>query len=149
MHLHSLNLSGFKREPMGDELDPSPHDLHIESFQPHGYFPTNKANVISMLSMSALLQIYSSWWLLASAAVAIYIARKVQAYQRLSAFNGPLGVGFTNFSHSWAFLTWRSHLWYKEVCDKYGKLDCASLVNATQSINAEERSRRNRASWSQ
>ena len=113
--------------------------------KPHGYFPA-KANATSTLSMSALC---SPSWLLAAAAVAIYIAHKVQAYRGLSAFTGPLGVGFTNFSHSWAFLTWRSHLWYDEVCDKYGKLDCASLVNATRSINAEERYRRHRASWAQ
>jgi hypothetical protein len=72
--------------------------------------------------MGALLQqIYSPFWLLVSAALAFYVARKIQTHRRLSAFKGPLGVGFTNFWHCWSFLTWRSHLWYQEICDKYGK----------------------------
>jgi hypothetical protein len=68
-----------------------------------------------------LQQVYSPLWLLASVVLAVYVAHKFRACRRLSAFKGPFGVGFSNFWHSWAFLTWRSHLWYEEVCDKYGK----------------------------
>ncbi|RYP00465.1 hypothetical protein DL766_004697 [Monosporascus sp. MC13-8B] len=72
--------------------------------------------------MEALSQLYDLWWLLASAMLALYVAHKIQTYRRLSAFKGPLGVGLTEFWHSWAFLTWKSHLWYKEVCDRYGPI---------------------------
>ncbi|RYP72212.1 hypothetical protein DL771_004342 [Monosporascus sp. 5C6A] len=72
--------------------------------------------------MDALSQLYDFWWLLASAMLALYVSRKIQTYQRLSAFKGPLGVGLTEFWHSWAFLSWKSHLWYKEVCDRYGPI---------------------------
>jgi len=62
------------------------------------------------------------WWALAIFFLALYVGRKIQAYRRLSAFKGPFGVGFTSFSHSWSFLTWRSHLFYKEVIDEHGPI---------------------------
>ncbi|RYP05775.1 hypothetical protein DL764_003592 [Monosporascus ibericus] len=72
--------------------------------------------------MDALSQLYDLWWLLASATLALYVYHKVQTYRRLSAFKGPLGVGLTEFWHTWAFLTWKSHLWYNEVCDRHGPI---------------------------
>ncbi|KAK5655696.1 hypothetical protein OQA88_5629 [Cercophora sp. LCS_1] len=62
------------------------------------------------------------WWALGFSILALYLGHKIQGYRRLSSFKGPFGVGFTSFSHSWSFLTWRSHLFYEEVCDQYGTI---------------------------
>jgi hypothetical protein len=67
------------------------------------------------------------WWVLAVSLLVLYVGRKIHAHRRLSAFKGPFGVGFSSFSHSWSFLTWRSHLFYRDVIDKYGELCLLTL----------------------
>ncbi|KAK4206779.1 cytochrome P450 [Rhypophila decipiens] len=76
-----------------------------------------------MASPALLAQVHDHrWWLLVVSFIALYAVRKIQTYRRLSAFKGPFGVGFTSFWHSWSFLTWRSHLFYKEIIDEYGPI---------------------------
>ncbi|KAM7182700.1 Cytochrome P450 [Rhypophila sp. PSN 637] len=76
-----------------------------------------------MASPALLAQVHDHRWLLLVVSfIALYAVSKIHTYRRLSAFKGPFGVGFTSFWHSWSFLTWRSHLFYKEVIDEYGEL---------------------------
>jgi hypothetical protein len=70
--------------------------------------------------MGVLLQIYELRWLLASAVLVYYLGSKIRTYRRLKAFKGPFGTGFSEIPHTRALLSFKAHLWYKEVCDKYG-----------------------------
>lgn len=71
--------------------------------------------------MEAIRLLLELRWLIASAALAVYVTAKLRAYYRLRAFKGPFGVGFTNFWHTRAYLRLDSHLWYRDVCEKYGE----------------------------
>jgi len=75
--------------------------------------------------MGLLVQIHDIWWVLASVAVAAYISSKIRAYRRLRAFKGPFSTGFSEIWHSRVLLGLRSHVKYKEVCDKYGAYQCS------------------------
>jgi len=68
------------------------------------------------------------WLVLAVSCITLYVGYKIQAFRRLSAFEGPLGVGFTSIPHSWSFLTGRSHLFYREAIDAYGELTTPSGI---------------------
>jgi len=61
------------------------------------------------------------WWLLTSLAF-VYLARVIYAYYRLSAFQGPLGVGFSEIPHSRRLFSMTAGQWYEEVADKYGPI---------------------------
>ena len=70
--------------------------------------------------MGLVNDVYALRWQLAAATAAVYALTKFRAYWRLRAFKGPLGSGFTNFWHTRSLLRWNSHLWYDDVCSKYG-----------------------------
>ncbi|TLS26464.1 hypothetical protein PpBr36_05515 [Pyricularia pennisetigena] len=72
--------------------------------------------------MGVFAQLYEQRWGLAVLAVGFYLATKIHAYFKLSAFKGPVGVGFFNLWNSWAFLSRQSHLKYKEACEEYGSI---------------------------
>ncbi|RDW87449.1 hypothetical protein BP5796_03143 [Coleophoma crateriformis] len=55
-------------------------------------------------------------------AVAGYVVRLWSQYNRLKAFKGPLGTGFTNLWLVKAVLGLNTHLEYYNVCKKYGPL---------------------------
>jgi len=94
--------------------------------------------------MGLLVQIHDLWWVLASVAVAVYIGSKIRTYRRLRAFRGPFSTGFSELWHSRVLLGLRSHVKYKEVCDKYGAYQCAQLVLRAA---AEPTRGRGRGSW--
>jgi hypothetical protein len=71
--------------------------------------------------MAILVQLYEARWLLLSAVLAIYAGNKYRKYQRLAQFKGPFSTGWSEFWHSWTILTFRSHLIYYDVTEKYGK----------------------------
>ena len=70
--------------------------------------------------MAFLAQLHEAGWLLIVVALVLYIADKYRRYLRLRAFKGPFGTGWSELWHSSTILSLRSHLIYKEVCDKYG-----------------------------
>ncbi|TDZ54681.1 Cytochrome P450 monooxygenase lolP1 [Colletotrichum trifolii] len=72
--------------------------------------------------MSLSAQLYSLRWVLAAVLFAIYAAKKVQTYNRLKAFRGPVSSGWSEAWHAWAILSFKSHLKYDEVCKKYGPI---------------------------
>ncbi len=86
--------------------------------------PLQASRSSGLPSMAIVAQIFDLRWLFGSVLLTLYVIHKIRSYRRLSAFGGPFGVGFTNFWHTKALLTWRSHLWYKEVCDKHGEFRC-------------------------
>ena len=71
--------------------------------------------------MSVLLAGYSVRWLLSFLGLAIYVVTKIRTYNRLRAFKGPFSTGFSEFWRAKAYLGLKSHLAYRDVCDKYGK----------------------------
>ncbi len=78
--------------------------------------------------MGLLVQIRDLWLLLASAALTVYLGSKIRTYYRLSAFKGPFGKGFSELWHTRALLSLKSHVKYKEVCDKYGTFCLVMLL---------------------
>ena len=70
--------------------------------------------------MAILAQIYDFRWALALVGLAAIVVSKIHTYYRLSHIKGPSGTGFTNLWHSRALLSCKSHIKYKEACDKYG-----------------------------
>lgn len=71
--------------------------------------------------MALLAEIYSFRWLLVAVVAAAYAVSKYRAYQRLAAFKGPFGTGWSNIWHSSWILSKHSHLAYVDVNDKYGE----------------------------
>jgi hypothetical protein len=71
--------------------------------------------------MSLLAHLYSSRWLLLTAAFALYAAIKYRKYQRLRHFDGPSGTGLFELWHTRTMLGPQTYLMYKAVNDKYGK----------------------------
>ncbi|KAM7221203.1 Pisatin demethylase [Rhypophila decipiens] len=72
--------------------------------------------------MAILETIYENRWPLAAAAVAIYLARMLYTYYRLSQFKGPFGVGFSETPHSWQISKPDTHEWYRHVTETYGPI---------------------------
>lgn len=70
--------------------------------------------------MTLLSQLYSFRWALIGFLLAFYVGRKIQTYNRLKAFKGPFSSGWFELWHSFAILSFKSHLKYDEVCRKYG-----------------------------
>ncbi|KAH7095544.1 putative cytochrome P450 monooxygenase [Paraphoma chrysanthemicola] len=73
-------------------------------------------------TMSFLVQLYFSRWLLAAISTILYIIWKYRAYKRLAAFKGPFSTGWSEIWHTHAILTMQSHLKYKEINDRYGPI---------------------------
>ncbi|KAH6026409.1 hypothetical protein HBI54_239890 [Parastagonospora nodorum] len=72
--------------------------------------------------MSILTELYTLRFLLTSAAVLVYVATKIHAYRRLSAFKGPFSTGWCEVWHSSRIISVDSHLAYQAVNDKYGPI---------------------------
>ncbi|TLD20323.1 hypothetical protein PspLS_08745 [Pyricularia sp. CBS 133598] len=72
--------------------------------------------------MGVFAQLCDQRWGLAVLAVGFYLFTKIHAYSKLRAFKGPVGAGFFNHWNSWALLSKKSHLKYKEVCEEYGSI---------------------------
>ncbi|KAK4443291.1 cytochrome P450 [Podospora aff. communis PSN243] len=72
--------------------------------------------------MGIVTDIYEIRWAVASAIIALYVIVKIRAYRRLSAFDGPFSVGFSNFLFSKALINFNFHLWHKDVIDKHGPI---------------------------
>jgi hypothetical protein len=66
--------------------------------------------------------IFERKWPLLGTLLALYLARKIFIYQRLSHFKGPWAVGFSNIPHSWRLYLMDCHFWYVDLCKKHGKL---------------------------
>lgn len=97
--------------------------------------------IINFDAMAVVADIYAQRWQLAAALVVAYALIKFRAYWRLRAFRGPPGSGFTNFWHTRAFLEWNSHLWYDEICSKYGmcrtsRYESAMLLGRTEDVKS-------------
>jgi hypothetical protein len=60
-------------------------------------------------------------WLLPLLLMVAYAANQTRKYHRLSQFKGPYSTGWSELPHIYAIVTYRSHLWYKEVTDRYGE----------------------------
>ncbi|KAK1831030.1 cytochrome P450 [Podospora conica] len=61
-------------------------------------------------------------WPLLGTLLALYLARKIYVYQRLSDFNGPWAAGFSHIPHSWRLYLMDCHFWYDELCKKHGPI---------------------------
>ncbi|KAB8238143.1 cytochrome P450 [Aspergillus alliaceus] len=61
-------------------------------------------------------------WLIAGGLFTFYIVKKIQTYNRLRHFNGPVSCRFTNFLHTKAVLSLECERWYKEMNDQYGSI---------------------------
>lgn len=72
--------------------------------------------------MALSTQLYDLRWVLAIVVVTVYAAFKYRTYQRLAAFKGPFSTGWCEAWHSYWIMGTRSHLAYKDVNDKYGKI---------------------------
>ncbi len=79
--------------------------------------------------MGLLLQFYELRWMLAVAGLAFYAIAKIRTYNRLKAFKGPFSTGFSELWHTRVVMSTKSHLIYKDVCDKYG-MSASSLSTA-------------------
>ena len=113
----SLTDTVLAREGMPPALIPSHPSLDPTAIP--SLTASNDQHTISP-AMGLFVQIHDIWWVLASVAVAVYIGSKIRAYRRLRAFKGPFSTGFSELWHSRVLLGLRSHVKYKEVCDKYG-----------------------------
>lgn len=71
--------------------------------------------------MSLFAQLYAARWMLGLVALAAYAARAYLGYRRLRAFAGPPTTGWSELVHIRAILGRRSHLWYREVGERYGE----------------------------
>ncbi|OCL04146.1 cytochrome P450 [Glonium stellatum] len=72
------------------------------------------------MGLFALLS--ESRWYLVATVIIFYVSRKYRQYNRLKAFKGPFGTGFSELWHSRAILGMETHLRYAEVCEKYGPI---------------------------
>ncbi|KAF2111057.1 cytochrome P450 [Lophiotrema nucula] len=72
--------------------------------------------------MAILEQVLAAEWLLVLGLAAIYAANQTHKYHRLRHFKGPFGTGWSEIPHIRAILSHKSHLWYKNVTDRYGKI---------------------------
>ena len=80
--------------------------------------------------MSILTELYTLRFLLTSAAVLVYVATKIHAYRRLSAFKGPFSTGWCEVWHSSRIISVDSHLAYQAVNDKYGQSALRTIATA-------------------
>ena len=71
--------------------------------------------------MGLLAQAFEMRWLFASIALLIFAVDKYRRYRRLKAFKGPFSTGFSEIWHSLTILSMKSHLAYRDVCNKYGQ----------------------------
>ncbi|KAF2431027.1 putative cytochrome P450 monooxygenase [Tothia fuscella] len=72
--------------------------------------------------MALLAQLYEAQWVVVSIAALLYALERCRACLRLSAFKGPSSTDRSEVWHALTILTWRSHLIYKDVTDKYGTI---------------------------
>ncbi|KAJ3955377.1 hypothetical protein N0V92_008078 [Colletotrichum tropicale] len=70
--------------------------------------------------MTVISHLYDLRWAVLGVLLAVYVGKKIQAYNRLKAFNGPFISGWSEIWHVFAILSFKSHLKYHEVCKKYG-----------------------------
>ncbi|KAF2449140.1 cytochrome P450 [Karstenula rhodostoma CBS 690.94] len=61
-------------------------------------------------------------WLLPLLLFAVYVGNQTRKYYRLRQFKGPYSTGWCEIPHIYAMVTFRSHLWYQEVTDRYGSI---------------------------
>lgn len=71
--------------------------------------------------MGLLTLVYEIQWYLVAAILIFYVGKKYKQHNRLKAFKGPFGTGFSELWHSRVILSTESHLRYGEVCEKYGR----------------------------
>lgn len=90
--------------------------------------------------MGLLAQIYENRWLLALATLTFYAVGKIRTYNRLKQFKGPFGTGFSELWHTRAILSLQSHLKYRDVSDKYGKMHSQLSWVVYSDLRAQERS---------
>jgi cytochrome P450 len=72
--------------------------------------------------MAIVETIYDERWAILLGLALIYLARSLYVYHRLSAFQGPFGVGFSELPHSRRLFSMMMASWYEEVADKYGPI---------------------------
>lgn len=65
--------------------------------------------------------VQEKWPVLVAAAALAYAAITVRAYLRLRHIPGPFWNGFSEFSHTRAFLSENCYEWYTSLSDTYGK----------------------------
>lgn len=82
------------------------HPLHLHPFTTMGIIET----------------IYEERWLVLAGLALVYLAHALHVHYRLSAFKGPLGVGFSEFPHSRRLFSMTASRWYEEVANKYGPI---------------------------
>lgn len=83
---------------------------------------------VSFCSMTVISHLYDLRWAVLGVLLAVYVGKKIQAYNRLKAFNGPFISGWSEIWHVFAILSFKSHLKYHEVCKKYGTSDSQPYV---------------------
>ncbi|KAK2779605.1 pisatin demethylase [Colletotrichum kahawae] len=72
--------------------------------------------------MTVISHLYDLRWAVLGVLLAVYVGKKIRAYNRLKAFNGPFISGWSEIWHVFAILSFKSHLKYHEVCKKYGSI---------------------------
>ncbi|KAF9874726.1 cytochrome P450 [Colletotrichum karsti] len=72
--------------------------------------------------MTLLAQLYGFRWVVVGVLLTVYVGKKIKTYNRLKAFRGPFSTGWFEMWHSFAILSFKSHLKYDEVCRKYGPI---------------------------
>ncbi|KAH0443887.1 cytochrome P450 [Colletotrichum camelliae] len=72
--------------------------------------------------MTVISHLYDLRWAVLGVLLAVYVGKKIRAYNRLKAFNGPFISGWSEIWHVFAILSFKSHLKYHEVCRKYGSI---------------------------
>ncbi|KAF2269652.1 cytochrome P450 [Lojkania enalia] len=72
--------------------------------------------------MALLAQLYLAKWLLLAVVALVYGVRKYRMYMRLRAFKGPFSTGWSEVWHICAIASLHSHLWYEDVCKRYGTI---------------------------
>lgn len=65
--------------------------------------------------------VQEKWPVLVAAAALAYAAVTLRAYLRLRHIPGPFWNGFSEFSHTRAFLSENCYEWYTSLSDTYGK----------------------------
>lgn len=71
--------------------------------------------------MAVTEELIGKAWLAPLILCILYVANQTRKYHRLSQFKGPFSSGWSEIPHINAIITHRSHLWYKEVTDRYGE----------------------------
>jgi hypothetical protein len=73
-------------------------------------------------AMALLAQLYALRWVLVAATLLAYAASKYRTHRRLAAFKGPFSVSWCEAWHSYHIIGSHSHLAYKAINEKYGRL---------------------------